>query len=398
MKDKMNILFIWPDEPFLPVSLFKHFVYLGETAGLMVQKGHYVEVLDLSVQKISKPDFINKLKKQDVICIPIEIYNAKSATSLVDFIHRLNVNIPIIAYGSAVTLNAELFKPYFDFVIASGFWGEILKSYFDNDYTNLQILNKEIKLKQFPTDIEWSTPLLEKLPLKEYDGISNNQVEINTQYGCLRNCSFCMEKSFFPGKVMFQRPPESLYKFIKECNYIKYYLDATTFSEDKDWCLEICKAIKATGKDIRWKTVSRIDCINDEVAKAMSSAGCHTISLGIETLNRDIQKNIRKIILPERIKESFLILQKHNIQPRALLILGLPGQTAEDIKATLEFTQKNDIPARWKEYNDLSIVKTFTKIDDFSCFERGRYFFHSIPGLSKEEYLEILHTHGRHQQ
>ena len=197
---------------------------------------------------------------------------------------------------------------------------------------------------------------------------------------------------------MNQRPPKQFYDFFKKYDFERYYLDATTFSEDKDWCIEVCKSIQKTKKNVIWKTVSRIDCIDNDIAREMNKAGCTTISLGIETLNYTIQKNIRKIIYKEKIEETFNILLKNNIKPRALLILGLPNQTSKDVKDTMDFVNKYKISSRWKEYNDLSIVKDFNSIDDFKVFERDNYFFHKVEGLSRQEYLEILHNHSRYQQ
>ena len=185
---------------------------------------------------------------------------------------------------------------------------------------------------------------------------------------------------------------------ISKYDFERYYLDATTFSEDKEWCIEVCKSIQKTKKNIIWRTVSRIDCIDDDIAKEMSKAGCVTISLGIETLNDNIQKNIRKVIYKERIEETFEILLKNNIKPRALLILGLPNQTIKDVIDAMDFVNKYKISSRWKEYNDLSIVKNFNSVDDFKVFERDNYFFHKVDGLSKQEYLDILHNHSRYQQ
>lgn len=40
----MKTLFLWPQEPFLPTSLFKHYVYIGETAAAAKKAGSYFGV------------------------------------------------------------------------------------------------------------------------------------------------------------------------------------------------------------------------------------------------------------------------------------------------------------------------------------------------------------------
>ena len=78
-----------------------------------------------------------------------------------------------------------------------------------------------------------------------------------------------------------------------------------------------------------------------------------------------------------------------------MLILGLPGQTAADVNDTLEFVKNHDIPARWKEYQPLEKAAEFSTLEDFRMFERVGFFYHDIPGISKQQYMRILIEHAR---
>ncbi len=391
----MKTLFIWPQEPFLPTSLFKHFVYLGETAAAAKNAGAAVSVLDLSVSKLSKRDFVNKVSNTDLIFVVVEPYTAMSAQRLVQSIRSVNQTSKIIGYGTAVTLNPNVFKQFFDYVIPSGFYQDIVRNIVRG--SDLKYDNNEVRLAVIPTELNWQQPQLDMLPVSEYNKLSDGQLEINTQCGCLHNCSFCVEKKLFRKTAFYHRPPQQISDFVAKTDASKYYIDATTFSQNKDWCIEVCQRLSKIPKDFQWKTVTRIDCIDEEVAYWLGKGKCTQVSLGLETTSKRLQKSVRKNIEAAQVNRAMSLLRQNNVTPRALLILGLPGQTLEDVNDTLDFVEEHNIPARWKEYQPLEWAEKFTKIADFQVFKRDSFFFHNVPGLSKQQYIRILLDHARQQ-
>lgn len=389
----MKTLFLWPQEPFLPTSLFKHYVYMGETAASAKKAGSDVVVLDLSVSKISRKSFVDTIENSDLIFVSVEPYTALSSKKLVDSIRSVNSQKKIIGYGTAVTLNPKIFTQIFDYVIPSGFYQDIVPKIINGK--KLKYDNQQISLETPPSQLNWNSPLLEVLPVSEYDVISGGQLEINTQCGCLHNCSFCVEKRLFPKKAFYHRPPEQIRDFIESTGASKYYIDATTFSQDRSWCIDVCEKLSHIPRDFQWKTVTRIDCIDEEIAYWLNQGKCKQVSLGLETTSKRLQKSVRKNIEAEQVERAISLLQKNGITSRALLILGLPGQTAEDVNDTLEFVRNHNIPARWKEYQPLEKAAEFTKLEDFRVFERDGFFYHDIPGISKQQYMRILIEHAR---
>ena len=58
----------------------------------------------------------------------------------------------------------------------------------------------------------------------------------------------------------------------------------SSFTIRKQRVIEICNEIKRRKLDIVWAARTRVDCISDDVLKAMRSAGCTRIYYGIEGL------------------------------------------------------------------------------------------------------------------
>ena len=390
-------LFLWPREMFTPPSLFKHYVYLGEMAGI-AEKYSNVSILDLSIQNISRQSFVSAIKNTDFIFIPVEVYTVRQIVNLLDYA-RNYTNAKIVAYSTVAALNPKLLESYFDYVISSGFRGNAIKSLITNDMNDFSVDGKIIKSDNHPKNIEWGYAPFNKMPTNDYIGISGGEAELSVQLGCKYNCSFCMEKIFHPASFIEYRPINNIINFFNANKYDKYFLDATTFTANKQWVLDLCSSMKKDLKQpVRWRTVTRIDCLDDEICAALSAAGCYQIGLGIESLSANIQKSVHKIIQESDVIDAFNLLRKHHIEPRGFFILGLPGQTKNDVEYCQDFIKENDIPCRWKEYIPLRNVAKFTNIEEFKPFEKDSFFFHPVTGMSKDEYLNVLLKDTRYKE
>ena len=77
----------------------------------------------------------------------------------------------------------------------------------------------------------------------------------------------------------------------------------SSFTIQKNRVIEICNEIKRRKLDIVWAARTRVDCITDDVLKAMKSAGCARIYYGIESGNREILHTLKKSTSLEMYKD-----------------------------------------------------------------------------------------------
>jgi len=69
----------------------------------------------------------------------------------------------------------------------------------------------------------------------------------------------------------------------------------------------------------------------------MKAAGCSAVSFGIETANPQILKTIKKGITLKQVEDAVDMCKRAAILPFASFILGLPGESPQTIKETMEF-------------------------------------------------------------
>lgn len=383
----MKSAFIWAKEPFIPNSLYKRYVFIGEVASAVSTLSD-IKILDLSVTNVTKRFLAEFVSDCDYVFIPVEVYTVREAINLKSYISNYS-RATVVAYGTASIYNPSFLSKYFDIVIASGLWNEVIQSIITKQFDKLDICQNIYKLKKYPSSTSWYYPLFDKLPMDKYIEISRGEVDLSVQIGCPFNCSFCSEKVFHPHGVFFQRPVEDIINFINKYDYHDIFFDATTFTADRKWVLNLCDALVKNNKKVKWRTVSRVDKLDDEICQAMKNAGCYQVGLGIETLSPNVQKSINKEI-DSHIAKAINCLQNNGIEPRLFFILGLPGQTLEDVNYALEFTKEHKFKSRWKEYIPLKETSHFNSVEQYDVYRTDQFFIHHVENMTRETYMKVL--------
>ena len=91
---------------------------------------------------------------------------------------------------------------------------------------------------------------------------------------------------------------------------------------------------------------TRPDCINEEIAKLLSSYANRyyvCVELGLQTVNETTGKLINRCYTNENFKNAVNILRKYNIDIVTHIMVGLPGESHKDIVSDVAFINKLDI-------------------------------------------------------
>lgn len=156
-----------------------------------------------------------------------------------------------------------------------------------------------------------------------------------TSRGCPSQCTFCCRVF---GKHVRER---SISNVMDEVEYLltKLGVQWVTFYDDtlllkKSRVLAFCEEIHRRQLKFDWQCFARVNNIDDEIVEHVVEAGCKIISVGIESGNDEILKQIRKGTTVELVRKATSIISKHPVELRGSFILGLPWETQETLADT----------------------------------------------------------------
>jgi len=190
---------------------------------------------------------------------------------------------------------------------------------------------------------------LDELPLPDRGLISlgryralNMPISMTTSRGCPFKCIFCVGRKMVGARVRYRSPEKVVdeLQYLSTLNFHQINIADDLFTANKNHCLGVCNEIIKRDLKLTWTSFARVDTVSDDVLGKMKAAGCNAVSFGIESANPQILKTIKKGITLDQVEAAVGMCQRVGITPYASFILGLPGETPETIKETMEFGKR----------------------------------------------------------
>jgi anaerobic magnesium-protoporphyrin IX monomethyl ester cyclase len=187
-------------------------------------------------------------------------------------------------------------------------------------------------------------PMHELLPLQKYrmPYIKGPFTFIVTSRGCPAGCTYCIKHVSYQYSTRIRSPKlimEELWQ-LKKLGINNIHMYADLFTVNRDQVIELCKLMLEEDIKIKWTCNSRVDFVDEEMLTLMGKAGCRLISWGIESGNEQILKHARKGAYPDKAERALRWAKKAGIMNWGYFIIGLPGETEETIRQTIDFAKK----------------------------------------------------------
>jgi len=164
--------------------------------------------------------------------------------------------------------------------------------------------------------------------------------------GCTMDCSFCFRTT----PRVSAKSPE---KFDAELCWLKeqyntsfLFFSDLTFNADVRQTREICDVLE--GYDFRWTSMCRCSYADPPRLAAMAKAGCDIILYGVESLGAEALKDVNKPTTESISIRAMRRTLEAGIRFGALLIVGLPGETAEGLDHMASWAEQHQHIVRVK--------------------------------------------------
>lgn len=157
--------------------------------------------------------------------------------------------------------------------------------------------------------------------------------------GCPYPCSFCTAEIYY-GKKPRYRPVEKVVDEIagavSRYDIRDYFIWADTFTLNRQYVQDFCRTILDRQLAIAWTCNSRVDTLDQETLALMKRAGLWMISFGIESGDDSILAGTGKRTTVKQSRQVIPMAHEMGIKTAGHFMLGLPGETSETMKATLD--------------------------------------------------------------
>lgn len=393
-----NYLVIWPKSKGV-VHINYHYTDFGEIVDYLNSMfPNQVYALDCDIY--NDGDIIKVIKDFGIkkVAMMVNYENVQSAMKMAEEINT-QANVPVMAYGNLTVKMPNLFLgSKFNAIFSSGDYESGIEAFFKG-YPDIEKMDGLIKLDGYDTQLgkqgkfispdDWGYSKPAQVPVFEYDNVKNkNRYVLNISRGCPFGCAHCLIQ-MVEGRKERRRSIDNVDRALADItqDYKHIKIWAANFTLDKKYVMEFCDVMDKY-PDVTWECATRIDLLKDEsMIEAMSKAGCKQISIGIESLNSG--KFIEsKQFSQSQVEEVIKRIQKYGINVKGCVMLGIPGQTKQDIIDTLCFLKNNNVTTRPTVFTPYHEVDE-ASVSDLTKLNRKTYQNNNVSGVTSEQLIQL---------
>ena len=203
--------------------------------------------------------------------------------------------------------------------------------------------------------------------------------------GCTFECTFCyrLDAGFRP------RSNESI---IEEINLLikDYQIKCFIFSDELlmssvNRTSSLCEDFISADLNIKWSCNGRLNYAKKDLLKLMKRAGCVFVNYGIEAMDDQVLKNMKKGLTTDQIVKGVEATLDAKISPGLNIIFGNLGDNKETLNKGVEFLLK---------YSDCSQLRTIRPV---TAYPGSPLYYYAIEkGLLKdcEDFYENKHINS----
>ena len=338
---------------------------IGYIAAVLEKNNFNVEIIDSRVDRLSEEQLIAQLKEKnpDVIGFTSTILEINRVVKLSNKIkkEKLFPNSKLILGGPQFTSNPE------ETMRESGF---DIGVYGEGEYSFLELCKaleakaslREIKglyirengkiiftgqreliqnLDELPFPARHLYPALANYRPVPASYIRSPVDGILTSRGCPYKCIFCDHGS--TGRSFRARSAKSVVDelefMIKESKIKEFRIYDDTFTLNRQRVVEICNEIINRKLNLSWCCMTRVNHVDLELLKLMKKAGCWQVHFGLESGDQRMLNIMKKGVTVQQNRDAVIWAKKAGLNVRVFFVLGIPGETKESMRTTIEFAK-----------------------------------------------------------
>ncbi len=329
-------------------------VWLCYPAGLLPDS----KVVDAPPHHISIEQTVEMAKDFELLVLFTSTPGLAVDVKIAGMMRDVNPKLKVCFVGPPVTVEPEKIlreNPVIDFVVRKEFDYQIVNYAKGTPLEELPgvsfrkngglMHNPEGPVIENLDELPWVTQIYKRdLDFTRYNVpfLLNPFISLYTSRGCPAMCTFCLWPQTHSGHRWRLR---SIDDVVNEVAWAKdnfpglkeVFFDDDTFNYKKERTIALCKKLEKVG--ITWSCTSRVTTDYDTLS-AMKDAGGRLMIVGYESGDPQILKNIKKGATVDMARRFTKDAHKLGLTVHADFIVGLPGETRDSIRKTIDFAKE----------------------------------------------------------
>ncbi len=168
---------------------------------------------------------------------------------------------------------------------------------------------------------------------------------ILTSVGCRHRCDFCCTAARYSGQYRLRKLAHVLAELrVLRRHTRRFGIVDSNIYNNRGYLLALCTAIRREQLDIVWGAEATIDIGEDEESlRALRSAGCRVLFIGLETPNQRNLDSMHKPCLAYTYDRALANIRRHGIAVAGYFLLGLDNDTAETFDEMFDFIHRTRV-------------------------------------------------------
>jgi hopanoid biosynthesis associated radical SAM protein HpnJ len=337
------------------ISSYWYPTWLAQPAAL-VEKS---KLIDAPSHKIKLREVLAQIKDFDLAVLHTSAPSFSEDVKCINALKEVNPSLKIGMIGARVAVfpqeSLEV-APNLDFVARNEFDFTVKEVADGKDFAAIDGLtwrdangaiqtNSDRAMLETMDDLPWVTPIYKRdLQVERYFSgyLKHPYMSIYTGRGCKSRCTFCLWPQTVGGHRYRTRSVRHVVDEIawaqKTFPEVKeFFFDDDTFTDDLPRAEAIAKELGKIG--VVWSCTAKAN-VPYATLKVLKDNGLRLLLVGYESGNQQILYNIKKGMRIEVAEKFAKDCRELGVVVHGTFILGLPGETRETIKQTIEFAKK----------------------------------------------------------
>lgn len=308
--------------------------YLGTIAR---NAGIETILVDAEAEKLTIDELTEKVNSLSPSVVGINMTSTNYQISL-EVLDRIDAPHKLVGGPHATLKGDEIARERRDILVVKGEAENVFLSAISNPQTG--ILSAGLV-----TDLD-KLPFIDRSLFCNDPYVSEGRIEaaMSTARGCPFSCVFCTVP-ITNGRKMRARSIDNVMTEIEDLqsrgvNTIHFMDDI--FNYNRDRLESFCHNFIYREMDMNWRSLTRVELLDDAILEKMREAGCYKLAFGIESGVPRILDYIGKCSNMDLIKHVFEKCKELGIDTKAFFTIGHPPETEDDIRRTLDFSLELD--------------------------------------------------------